>query len=269
MKVSLEGRIAVVTGGASGIGEACVRNLASQGAKVVIADLNEELAHTVASSIDGSIGVGLDVTRIEDQEALADRLESEFGRIDILVTSAGVLQMPLSPEEFTMEAWDRVIAVDQRAVYMSCVVFGKRMALRGRGSIVNIASIAGLRSSPLMAYSPAKAAVISMTESLAAEWGRSGVRVNAVAPGFVLTPAMKKAIDAGQRNPANLIKDSAMGRLVGVEEVAIACSFLASDSASAISGVTLPVDAGWLVATGWDTFGGLRAPRVALPMSGD
>ena len=262
MTGSLEGRIAVVTGGASGIGEACARDLADRGARVVVADIDEARAQAVAASIPGAVAGRLDVTQPDDVEAAADWVEREFGPPDILITSAGVLQPPLPPEALPMETWDHVVAVDQRGVYLSCVAFGRRMALRGRGAIVNIASVAGLRSMPLHAYAPAKAAVIGMTQALAAEWGRSGVRVNAVAPGFVMTPALQAAVDAGQRDPAALAETSALGRLVASEEIAQACSFLASDAASGITGITLPVDAGWLVAGSWHGYGGLRPARA-------
>lgn len=262
MTSSLEGRIAVVTGGASGIGEACARDLASRGARVVVADIDETRAQAVAGAIPHATSARLDVTRPEDIEALAGWVDRELGPAAIIVTSAGVLQPPLPPEELPIEVWDHVVAVDQRGVYLCCVAFGKRMALRGSGAIVNIASVAGIRSMPLHAYAPAKAAVIGMTQALAAEWGRSGVRVNAVAPGFVMTPALQAAVDAGQRDPAALAESAAMGRLVGTEEIAKACSFLASDDASAITGITLPVDAGWLVAGSWHSYGGLRPKRT-------
>jgi len=258
---SLDGRIAVVTGGASGIGEACVRELASRGARVVVADINEARAEAVAASIPHAVAARLDVTRLDATEALAERIDREHGPAAIVVTSAGVLQRPLPPEDLSMEVWDHVIAVDQRGVYVSCVAFGRRMARRGSGVIVNIASFAGIRSMPLHAYAPAKAAVIGITQALAAEWGRSGVRVNAIAPGFVMTPALQAAVDAGQRDPAALAENSALGRLVGVNEIAKACGFLTSDDASAITGITLPVDAGWLVAGSWHSYGGLRPKR--------
>ncbi len=269
MTSSLEGRIAVVTGGASGIGEACARDLARCGAQVVVADIDEARAQAVAFSIPNAVAGRVDVTRPDDIEVMASWVEREFGPAAILITSAGVLQQPLPPEELPIEVWDHVVAVDQRGVYLSCVAFGRRMALRGSGAIVNIASVAGIRSMPLHAYAPAKAAVIGMTQALAAEWGRSGVRVNAVAPGFVMTPALQAAVDAGQRDPAALAENSAMGRLVGAEEIAKACSFLASDDASAITGITLPVDAGWLVAGSWHSYGGLRPKRAGNAQAGD
>jgi len=113
----------------------------------------------------------------------------------------------------------------------------------------------------LHAYTPAKAAVIAMTECLAAEWGRSGVRVNAVSPGYTRTPALQAAIDHGQRDVTSLKENSALGRLVEPEEIACAVAFLVSDDALAITGINLPVDAGWLVATSWNTYGGLRPAR--------
>jgi NAD(P)-dependent dehydrogenase (short-subunit alcohol dehydrogenase family) len=135
------------------------------------------------------------------------------------------------------------------------------MAERGRGAIVNIASVVGHRSAPLHAYAPAKAAVISMTECLAAEWGRSGVRVNAVSPGYTRTPALQAAIDSGQRDATLLAGSAALGRMVEPEEVANAVVFLASNEAAAITGANLAVDAGWLVSTSWTTYGGVRASR--------
>lgn len=263
MTALFQGRIAVVTGGASGIGAACATRLARRGARVVVADIDEALARHVTDGLAGGghVACALDVRDSAAIEATAARIEAETGAIDVLVTSAGVIQVPLPPEELAIEDWDRVVAVDQRGVYLCCLAFGRRMAARGKGAIVNIASVAGLRSMPLHSYAPAKAAVISMTECLAAEWGRSQVRINAVAPGYTRTPALQAAIDAGKRDVTSLEQNSALGRMVEPAEVAEAVAFLASDRAGAITGVTLPVDAGWLVAPSWHTYGGLRPAR--------
>jgi NAD(P)-dependent dehydrogenase (short-subunit alcohol dehydrogenase family) len=142
------------------------------------------------------------------------------------------------------------------------VVFGERMARRGTGAIINIASITSTRSVPLHAYAPAKAAVLSITQCLAAEWGRSGVRVNAISPGYTLTEALQAAIDRGDRNPDDLTSQSAMGRLVDPAEIADAAGFLLSDAARAITGINLPVDAGWLAGSTWMTYGGIPPARV-------
>ncbi len=149
--------------------------------------------------------------------------------------------------------------VDQRGTYLGAVVFGTRMAARRRGSIINIASIAGMRSMPLHAYAPAKAAVIAMTECLAAEWGPAQVRVNAVSPGYTRTPALQAAIDKGERDVSLLERSAALGRMVTPEDIARAVAFLAGPDAAAITGVNLPVDCGWLVAGSWQGYGGLRS----------
>ncbi len=261
--MDFSGRVAVVTGGASGIGAACARRLAEAGARVAVADIDLPGAEAVAVDLpgEGHAGLFLDVRDAEAVEALAARLDAGMGPAAALVTSAGVLQIPQPPETLGMEEWDRVVGVDQRGVWACCLAWGRRMALRGEGAIVNIASVAGMRSMPLHAYAPAKAAVISMTECLAAEWGRSGVRVNAVSPGFTLTPALADAIAKGERD-VSLIEDvTPMGRLVRPEEIAEAVAFLCSGAASAISGATLPVDGGWLVGPSWRTYGPIRPAR--------
>jgi NAD(P)-dependent dehydrogenase (short-subunit alcohol dehydrogenase family) len=256
--MSLERPIVVVTGGASGIGAACCEVLAARGWRLVAADIELEGAKAVAARIGGA-AVFLDVADEAGAEALAQRLNAELGPVRGLVNSAGVIQRPVRPGALDMKAWDHVVRVDQRGTYIACRAFGRRMAARGGGAIVNIASIAGMRSMPLHAYAPAKAAVISMTQCLAAEWGPSRVRVNTVSPGYTRTPALQQAIERGERDPSALEDNAALGRLIEPREVALAVAFLLSDDAGAITGVNLPVDAGWLVAPSWHTYGGLRA----------
>lgn len=256
--------LSVVTGGVSGIGLACAQWLAQRGDRVVVIDrpgtrLPEELARL------GIAFATCDVAEEGGVRAAAQSIERDHGAVNVLVNSAGIIQARLSPEALDIATWDRVIAVDQRGTYLCNTAFGSRMAARGQGSIVNIASITGSRSVPLHAYAPAKAAVIAMTRCLAAEWGRSGVRVNSVSPGYTLTPALQGAIDRGDRNPDDLVRVTALGRLVRPEEIAAAVAFLASDASSAITGIDLPVDAGWLVGTTWETYGGVPAPRRTGP----
>lgn len=252
--------VAVVTGGASGIGAACCRELVRRGYKVAIADVDAVTAGRIASEIGGA-AFSVDVGEEASVEDLAERVEHALGPVDVLVNSAGVMQTPRSPETLRLSSWDNVVRIDQRGTYVACLAFGRRMAARGYGAIVNIASIAGMRSVPLHSYAPAKAAVISMTECLAAEWGRSGVRVNAVSPGYTRTPALQAAIAQGKRDVTALENNSALGRLVEPEEIAKAVAFLAGGDAGAITGVNLPVDAGWLVATSWQTYKGLPDKR--------
>jgi len=252
--------VAVVTGGASGIGEACCRLLAEAGATVVVLDRDEPRANAVAAEVKGKPWVA-DVGDEKALENCAGGIEAAIGPVTVLVNSAGVTQIPESPEQLPMSSWDNVVRIDQRGTYVASVAFGRRMAKRGRGCIINIASVAGMRSMPLHAYTPAKAAVIAMTECLAAEWGRSGVRVNVVSPGYTLTPLLQTAIDKGERDVSKITESSALGRMVRPEEVARAVCFLASEDASAITGVNLPVDCGWLVTPTWHTYGGLRPAR--------
>lgn len=248
--------VAVVTGGASGIGLACCRELAQRGATIALVDRDQH-AHDVAKELSGRAWI-VDIADDDAVERCAAQIESEFGAPEVLVNSAGIIQAPLPPEQLSMRVWDDVIRIDQRGTYVACVAFGKRMAARRRGSIINIASIAGMRSMPLHAYAPAKAAVISITECLAAEWGPAQVRVNAVAPGHTRTPALQDAIDKGERDVAMLENQNAFGRLVEPVEIARVVAFLASAEASAITGATIPVDCGWLVTPSWHGYGGLR-----------
>lgn len=257
---SFAGKVAVVTGGASGIGAACCRILASRGARVAVTDRDLARAEVVAREIGGA-AFAHDVATMAANEAAATAVEAQLGPVDILVTSAGVIQRPLRAEELSEKDVEDVVRIDQIGTWNSAVAFGRRMAVRGRGAVVTIASIAGIRSMPLHAYSPAKAAVIEMTRCLAAEWGRSGVRVNAVSPGFTRTPALQVAIDKGERDVSRLEGNSALGRMVTPEDIAEAVCFLCSDAAGAITGINLPVDAGWLVTGSWATYGGLPGPR--------
>jgi NAD(P)-dependent dehydrogenase (short-subunit alcohol dehydrogenase family) len=248
--------VAVVTGGASGIGLACAQELAAQGAHIAIVD-RDPRAHEVAKELGGRAWI-VDVADDAAVDRCAAEIDSEFGAPEVLVNSAGIIQKPLPPEQLSMQVWDDVVRIDQRGTYVACVAFGKRMAARRRGSIINIASIAGMRSMPMHAYAPAKAAVISITECLAAEWGPAQVRVNAIAPGYTRTPALQGAIDKGERDVSALEGNAALGRMVEPIEIARVAVFLAGAEASAITGATIPVDCGWLVTTSWHTYGGLR-----------
>ncbi len=253
--------IAAVTGGASGIGEACVREFARQGYRVAVLDRNRDGAERVAGEVDG-VAIELDVGDADLIERVAEQVEEMLGPVDAIVNSAGVLQVPVPPEELPLAVFDDVVRINQRGLYLCCTTFGRRMVERGHGAIVNIASISGMLSMPLHAYCPSKAAVISITECLAAEWGPAGVRVNAVSPGYTLTPAVKAAIDRGQRDPDQIARVTALQRLIDPAEIATVCAFLASAGASAITGINIPVDAGLKCGVTWTQYGGLRQPAA-------
>lgn len=254
---SLEGRVAVVTGGASGIGGACVRLMAARGARVVVADLNAEAAAKMAAEV-GGVAMGVDVRDADAVQALADRVEREVGPTDIVVTSAGIVQPPLPPEDLPLELYDNVVAVNLRGTYLTARAFAAYMLKRRSGAIVTISSVTAERSTPLHAYAPTKAAVTNLTMGLASEWGRAGIRVNTVEPGYTRTPALQDQIDRGYRDPTLLEENSALGRMVEPEEIARAVGFLVSDEASAITGIALPVDAGYFCAGSWHPYGGVR-----------
>jgi NAD(P)-dependent dehydrogenase (short-subunit alcohol dehydrogenase family) len=262
IKMTTQQQIVVVTGAASGIGAACARELAQQGWKVVLADVNENAARVLADEI-GGYAIGLDVTDDRRVEAVAAEVERNIGPVFGLVNSAGIIQKPLRPHELDMATWDQIQKVNFRGSYIVSLAFARAMLERRGGSIVNISSITGSRSTPLHAYGPSKAAVVSMTQCLAAEWGPQQIRVNSIAPGYTLTPALQGAIDRGERKLSSLQDNAALQRPVMPSQIADAAAFLLSSRAAAITGVDLPVDCGWLAATGWSTYGGLRSTTNA------
>jgi NAD(P)-dependent dehydrogenase (short-subunit alcohol dehydrogenase family) len=180
------------------------------------------------------------------------------GPITGLVNAAGVLGKMHPPQRLRMADWDREMAVDLRGTYLMCRTVGACMALRSAGSIVNIASVAGMTSAPVHGYGPAKAAVINLTASLAAEWGPRNVRVNAISPGFTRTPALEAGLASGVLSQDDMIRTAAMRRLVEPIEVGRAAAWLVGPSSSGITGVNIPVDAGFLAGVTWQAYGGLR-----------
>lgn len=232
--------LALITGGASGIGEAAARRFADAGWHVAIADVNGERGHTVAAEIGATFHL-LDVTDSTAVEALAKTL----GPVEALVNAGGVLQSPTRLMTMDLDEIDRIFDINAKGTLRVCQTVGRRMAEARRGAIVNIGSLNSLVPAPHPAYALSKVAITRITEILACELGRKGVRVNAVAPGYTLTPAMQARIDRGERNPEAVFAKSAIPRFVMPAEVAEAIFFLASPAASAITGVMLPIDNGW------------------------
>jgi 2-hydroxycyclohexanecarboxyl-CoA dehydrogenase len=239
----LEGRIALVTGGASGIGAATARRLAAEGARVAVADVNEAGARSVASEIDG-IPLRMDVTDVESVRAGV----AEAGDVDVLVNNAGTDRFSffVNTDE---ELWDFVLAVNLRGTIAVTHAVLDGMQKRGRGAIVNVASEAGrVGSQGSVVYSAAKGGVIAFTRAVARESSRFGVRVNAVAPGPIDTPLLNAAPEQlgeiGERLKAGMIAATSMRRIGQPEEVAAAIAFLASDDASFVTGQTINVSGG-------------------------
>ena len=257
-------RVVVITGGGSGIGAACAERMAASGWHVVCADVDLGNARAVADRVGGTARQ-LDVTDEAATEALADAIERDIGPVTAVVASAGVLQPWDRPHELDMKVFDRVVEVDFKGVFVTARVFGTRMARAGSGALVLISSCAALRSTPLHAYGPAKAAVAAMTETLAAEWGYSGVRVNCVAPAFTLTEVIERQAREGQRDLSAFGRDLLIQRPIRPSEIAAPVEFLLSEGASAITGITLPVDGGLLAAGVWHSYGGPRAAYGTEP----
>lgn len=256
LKMKFDGRTMVVTGGASGIGRSCAIALSELGARVIVVDRNGVEAEVVAEKIGGT-SCTIDVSDDRAVETGFAEIAARSGPIRGLVNSAGILQRMAPPEEMRLRDWDLSVDINLRGTYLCCIAAGKLMLEGGGGTIVNIASVAGMRSGPLYGYAPAKAGVISLTECLAAAWGPRGIRVNAVSPGFTETPALALGVSKGVLEERLLREQSALGRLVRADEIAAAVAFLSSDLASAITGVNVPVDAGHLVTGSWEPYGGI------------
>jgi 2-hydroxycyclohexanecarboxyl-CoA dehydrogenase len=239
----LEGRIALVTGGASGIGAATARRLAAEGARVWVADIDIEGARSVAGEVDGS-AVEMDVADVASVRAAV----AEAGDLDVLVNNAGTDRFAFFVNT-DPDLWDLVLGVNLRGtIAVTHAVLGG-MQQRGRGAIVNVASEAGrVGSQGSAVYSAAKAGVIGFTRAVARESSRFGVRVNAVAPGPIDTPllnaAPKEYGEIGERLKQGMIDATSMRRIGQPEEVAAAIAFLASDDASFVTGQTINVSGG-------------------------
>lgn len=258
------GRYAAVIGGGSGIGAATSLLLAERGWRVLVCDVQLGPAEDVARQCNGA-AVALDVTDADMVERVAGEIEAAHGPVDGVAMCAALFQPRRPPEETPIADWDKIVAVCMRGTYLVNVAFGQRMARRGRGSIVNLSSYNAHRAAPMHAYCSAKAGVDALTEGMAGEWGKSGVRVNTVTPGTTLVARVVERIKSGTRYSVHPQALTALGRLVEPVEVAKAIAFFLSDEASGITGANLAVDAGMLVAPSWEIFGGVPAARAGAP----
>ena len=241
----LGGRIAVVTGGARGIGFESAKALKESGAIVAIADINPEAGTKAAKQLDVDF-FEVDLTQSNQVTKLATDIRSKYGRIDVAFNNAGIA-VNVPSEECTDEAWHKVININLNAVFYCCREFGKMMLAQESGSIINMASMSGIISNtpqPQAAYNASKAAVIMLTKSLAGEWAKRGVRVNSISPGYIGTEMTK----LGMSNPdwhKEWLHLTPMGRVGEPREVASVVVFLASDASSYFTGSNLVVDGGY------------------------
>ena len=239
-------RVAVVTGGGSGIGLATARRLAAEGAKVAVADLDGETGKAAADEV-GGLFIQADVTSEHDVAAMYDATLGTFGRIDIAFNNAGISP----PEDDSilvtgMEAWRRVQEVNLTSVYLCCKHVIPHMKARGGGSIINTASFVAVLGSATsqISYSASKGGVLAMSRELGVQFAREGIRVNALCPGPVNTPLLRELFAADPERAARRLVHVPMGRFAEPEEIAAAVAFLASDDASFITAATFLVDGG-------------------------
>ena len=242
----LDGRVALVTGGAGGIGRASAQALAQAGAHVAVADIDEAAAKSVAAEIGRGEAHRLDVTDEAEVESVIGALIARHGRLDVLVNNAGFgARMPTV--DLPTERWRQVLAVNLEGSFFCARAAGRHMLAAERGAVVNLSSIMGLVGGahyPNLAYHSAKGAIVNFTRALACEWAPRNVRVNAVAPTFART-RLTEPLLADEAMTKRLLADTPMGRFATPEDVASAILFLASDAAAMITGAILPVDGGW------------------------
>jgi len=239
---------AVVTGGGSGIGKAAATRLAADGATVAVWDYNTDAARATAAAI-GGIAVHVDVTSVDSVNRAAQETQAQLGDVNGLVNAAGIFIVEGGVAECSVEDWDRVIGVNLRGVFLTSKALLPTIR-RHQGSIVNIASLYGFRGFlDEAAYDASKGAIVNLTRQMALQYAPEGVRVNAVAPGEILTPMTRAQFAPGipeEDQIAGIAKRVPMGRMGEPEEVAAVIAFLMSGDASYVSGVILPVDGAFL-----------------------
>jgi 3-oxoacyl-[acyl-carrier protein] reductase len=243
--MELKGKVAMVTGGAQGIGKAVALMLARHGADVVVADVNLEKAAETAKEVEatgrGAMAVNVDVTRLSDVENMVESAIGRFGRIDILINNAGIARDKLILR-MTEEDWDAVLDVNLKGTFNCTKAVIKHMSKQRSGKIVNIASVVGEMGNAGQAnYSASKAGVIGLTKTIAREFAQRGINVNAIAPGYIQTPMTDVLPDKAKEELKRMIP---MERLGQPEDVAYAVLFLVSDASSYVTGQVLNVNGG-------------------------
>ncbi len=241
----LKGKSAIVTGGASGFGAGIARKFASEGAQVMIVDLNAEAANALAADLN-VVAHTADVSQNGDVKAMTEAALSAFGSVDILVNNAGITHLPQPMDEVGEDEFDRVFAVNAKSVFLTAKHLVPHMRAAGKGNILNVASTAGISPRPRLSwYNASKGWMITATKSMAVELAPDGVRVNALNPVAGETPLLKSFM--GEDTPemrAKFLSTIPMGRFSTPEDMGNAACYLCSDEASMITGVCMEVDGG-------------------------
>ncbi|MCX6501508.1 MAG: SDR family oxidoreductase [Microbacterium sp.] len=244
----LEGKTALITGASSGIGETTAKRIATEGASVLVADVNEEGGRRVVDEITAAGGVAtflrVDVTDADQVDAMVAEVVAKWGRLDLAVNNAGLAEQPGAMHELALDAWNKTIGIDLTGTFLCMRAELRQFVSQGGGVIVNTASGAGLKATPnLTAYSAAKHGVVGLTRTAAIEYITQNIRVNAVAPGTILTPAMQNFGDEQLKEWSALMPT---GRLGTTDEVAAGIVWLLSDQASYTTGTVLEIDGGYM-----------------------
>ena len=246
----LKGEKAIVTGGGQGLGREMALALAEAGADVAVVQRRVEVAEQTAEEIRklgrDSFAMKVDVSKAEDIRNMVAAAKDRFGKIDILINNAGIAHH-VSAEELSEEDWDRMIDINLKGVFLGSQMVGREMIKQRKGSIINIASMSGFivnRPQPQAHYNTAKAAIVMLTKSLAMEWAKYNIRVNAIAPGYIKTPLLAQNLGPGKIGE-EWVKLTPMGRLGEPFELKGLALFLASKASSFMTGTTIVIDGGY------------------------
>ncbi len=248
-KMSLSGKIAVVTGASRGLGRAMSLGLAEAGADLALVSRNMSLLEAVAGEI-GQLGrkslpISADISNLNDVNNMVEKAVSEFGRIDILVNNAGTT-VRMAAEDYTEEAWDQVIDVNMKGAFFCAQAVGKVMIEQRSGKIINIASLLSVIGVPnALPYAASKGAISLITRTLAVEWAKYNINVNAIGPGYFRTD-LTKSLQEDEDRSARILSRIPMGRWGEPDELKGAAVFLASEASDYMTGQTIYIDGGWL-----------------------
>jgi NAD(P)-dependent dehydrogenase (short-subunit alcohol dehydrogenase family) len=246
----MKGKVVIVTGGGSGIGRATAFAFATEGAKVVVADVSaeggEDTLRLIREAGGDALFVKCDVSKSAEVQTVIQRTKEAYGGLDYAFNNAGIQVPPMPVVEYSEEIWDRIIGIDLKGVWLCMKYEIPEMLARGGGAIVNTASVAGLIGTPgICAYTAAKHGVVGLTKTVALEYAKAGIRVNAVCPGLIKTPLVEDVWDVMPQEMRDfLINAHPMGRMGQVHEVSRAVLWLCSDSASFITGTAMAIDGG-------------------------
>lgn len=247
----LMGKVALVTGAGQGIGRAIALAFAKEGADIAVNAMHKETSEATVEDLRKlgrrAVSIPADVSLPDEVDRMVGKVLDTFGKIDILVNTAGGGSRFFPMLDFPLEEWEKVMALNLRSAYLCSQRVGRLMAEQKAGKILNMASVNAYGGSPLRsAYAPAKAGIVNLTMVMAVELGKYNINVNCLAPGVVLVPRIKRLAEQNVFNLERVLSRTPLGRLCEPEDVAKAAVFLVSDEAAAITGVTLPIDAGWL-----------------------